>query len=331
MSFENIDKILAEIEERIRSIQRTSTSIALGNEKNIIVIDALPTSRELHLACLVDGCDARILVTRLNDKAQEIVQLLEDGKCASVRCRVFGNRITEIVQVDEYRGTLTPNMAGVLRRARTGSRFWIDTKDGKSYLISDFSIKGMKLNGEANDGDIVVMFTFPPETTQAGVQVLKYFHYQILRKEESEAKTETETEVEVESKVESSSEVEERAVEEVEKIESDAEREIEAINEVDVEHDNDSNMVDLRHIVESGVLKRVLMDVFKNEKICNTIMSVKPEKCVEHRDVISYITCLIENSQLSQKMKRMLIEKVRSEKVRIEKMIAELDTGVENV
>jgi len=314
MSFEISEEVLKALEEKLREFRnRASSGIPLGEERKMIAIDARVGSREVQLACLVDGQE-RVLVARLDDKVTEIVYMLQDLKCVELRARVFGNRITEIISYSEYSGKLPPKYMGVLRKARSGVRYWLDTVDGKeSLLIGDFSIKGMKLNGEASEGDLVVMYAFNPETTKANIRVITYLHYQIVKPvEKKEEHEETEKEETVEEAGPPREEIEKIAEEEKEgergKGEEEESREREEnVQTISVSEGNGNpvlnveNVEGVRRIVRAVLGEDIERTLFKDEE------NVK--MCIDYtRNMVEVVLCLIDNAELSRKMKQKLVE-----------------------
>lgn len=334
MSFEISEEVLKALEEKLREFRaRTSSGIPLGEEKQMIIIDACVRNREVVLACLLPNggkFQERLLIARIDDKLTDIVRMLEELKCVELRAKVFGNRITEIVSYCEYVGKLPPKYMGVLRRARSGVRYWLDTIDGKdSYLISDYSIKGMKLNGEAGEGDIVVMYAFEPDVAKNGIKVITYLHYQIVKKageetvkEEEEKTSEAEevevekiTKTEIEKIAQEEAEIEEgngrpiekeetkKNIEEKEETEEETETEVESEVEESSE-DRGINIDRVKSIVKALLGENAVKILFKDEN------NVK--MCIDYtREMRELILCLIDNAELSRKMKEAMAEKVR--------------------
>jgi len=154
--------------------------MAISKETDIVVYDAIVRTGSLILMTL-DNVGYVVSTLQNPDGAQEIIRILNEGKLAKIRAVIFGGRIINIISVNETNEKLKPTIIGELVRTSDRVRFWIDSLNNR-YLITGESIKSAKLLAEGREGDLVAIYGFVDETR--GIPILRYLHYQILKRRE---------------------------------------------------------------------------------------------------------------------------------------------------
>ena len=144
---------------------------------------------------VITANDIRVYVIIANNATEagiaKILSLLANNKLVKVRAEVRGNRILTLLSVDECpecEDKIEANIEGIAKRTSDGTRVWIAT-DNETYLVSDLTIKGMTLCGEAVTGAAYAIFGHVIQGRRQGFYIIQGLHYQRLD-EKTEVKAE---------------------------------------------------------------------------------------------------------------------------------------------
>lgn len=120
----------------------------------------------------------------------KILRALANMKLIRMKADVVGNNIFHVLEVSECNecdNMIEANIEGIAKRTPDGSRVWIVTMDNM-YLVSDLTIKGMTLCGEAVTGIVYAIFGNVVQGMRYGLNIIQGLHYQLLdRKTEVKA------------------------------------------------------------------------------------------------------------------------------------------------
>lgn len=324
MSFKITPEVLKKLEELSKT--RVSSGLTFGEDKEFYVIDARigfkpdATISSLTLAVSEDLKSIKLYTFSpfVNPAiADNIINLLKDGKILKIKCKVYGNRIIAITNVEVIENIeITPNIIGVLRRTRDGSRIWIDvaTQNGvMSYLVSDFTIKGAKLCAEGVEGMKILALAHTIHTERGGI--VQYIHYQIVEEQIPQTQSVEMESKQVEEMKESIEEVEtEEITEEIETTTEEVEPKLTTVgnNEgITVEVNNQVTTVETLSTQQQNKFDNVIEKMFniyeqlrEDDPFRRTLKTILDKlmnddlysKCSKVNSIEDFINCIVDNA-----------------------------------
>ena len=232
-------KVKYSIEElrKLVAHAKTPTKVAgIGTVQDFVVFDAQLSQRadnsisQLKIFCVpftdkeITDDMIQIYVVSVSSATEQmihsIVKILREGKVAKIRTEVLGNRVFSILEVQEVNNVnFSANIVGTVRKTQDEARVWIDDPfKGRSFLISDLTLKGALLCGSARtDGTVYAVFG---KIRERSIPIVHGLHFQVVQVEEkkievAEQKAEEKPVEQAEGSTEQSEELSEEEIERI--------------------------------------------------------------------------------------------------------------------
>lgn len=176
VSKERLDKLFTKAYERT-----VSSTILSGTDIELAVIDVVERTTMLIIAGYDKSWNPgtyNLMKTSIPaNLLNKLLSLMNEMKCAYMRCRVIGSKILTVYQVEEFDDSKIPEniiMDGTVSRSQYGTVVFIDTESGR-YLVNPHSNKGALLAVKGIDGDKILFVGIIRQRNN--IPVINFIHW----------------------------------------------------------------------------------------------------------------------------------------------------------